>query len=1157
MRTPAQPWPAIFDGLIDAVQSSPCPMYVAWGAELYSFGNDAAARLTGIAWGSNVGRPARELWGGAWAAIGGALQAVHGSRETASVELALGDGREPVLATCSPAGEDGVLCVFTPVIPHVDAGVRETPGRGADEAWSEAAARFDAVFHQQLYLCFIAPDGTVTDINRAWLAASGFEADAIKGHRWWELPWWNGSEVQAWTKIGFAEAEQGGKFRGETPFLTADGGECRVELDLTAIRDARGALRFVLAAGLDVTDRHRSVQELKLAEMARETEARFRRMADAAPVLIWMSDRENRRTWFNQQWLDFVARPMDHEVAAGWYTGVHADDVERTQRACRDALARRVPFRIEFRMRRSDGDFRWMLDHGVPLFGHNGELAGYIGSCIDITERKQAELAIQRLAAIVESSADAILAVDLDGYVTSWNRGAELLYGYTAVEIVGQPISLLIPTDRRSEDAGFMHRIVRGESVEYIETRRLRRDGSVVDVAVSMSPIRNEAGEVIGVSRIARDITERRRTEAELRRREQLYRAIGESIDYGVWVADASGRMLYVSDSFSRLVGGRVDDYTGAGWAALLHPDDASATLETWRACLRQGSQWEREHRILGVDGRWHPVLTRGVPVRDERGAITSWVGINLDILRLKQNEEALRESEERFRTLADNIAQFAWTADSTGRIVWFNRRWFEYTGLEPERDSTTAWEVVHPEHVQRVQARFSACVLDGKVWEDTFPLRRHDGEYRWFLSRAVPIRGSDGSVVRWFGTNTDVTDLREIEQKLERARDEAVAASRTKDDFLAALSHELRTPLNPVLLVASDASERTDLPEDVRQDFAAIRKHVSLEARLIDDLLDLTRISRGILSLHFGEHDVHAIIRDALATVAGDMTDKSIELTLEFRAEGSRVRADPVRLQQALWNILKNAVKFTPSRGRITLATRATDAATIEIAVTDTGIGISRDELARIFDAFSQGDHALSGALHRFGGLGLGLTISRQVVEMHGGRIVASSGGVGQGATFVISLPLVTGTEGRGPDVAETRTSVRTAPYSGLRVLLVEDHASTRIALKRLLVRRGFEVIAADTVAEARAVIEEMPFDLLISDVGLPDGSGCDLMRACADLRAVPGVAITGYGMDHDIARSRDSGFSAHLTKPINIQDLDRAIGEALAGEPPESDDA
>jgi len=382
----------------------------------------------------------------------------------------------------------------------------------------------------------------------------------------------------------------------------------------------------------------------------------------------------------------------------------------------------------------------------------------------------------------------------------------------------------------------------------------------------------------------------------------------------------------------------------------------------------------------------------------------------------------------------------------------------------------------------------------------------------------------------------------------LREARDVAERAGRAKDNFLAALSHELRTPLNPVLLLASEAAENPAFPETARAHFATIRQNIELEARLIDDLLDLTKITHGKMSVDINPVDLQAIVEDALTTVRAEMTQKQIALSLDWGNRRSRVAADPVRLQQVFWNLLKNAVKFTPRDGTISVAVKidhGTD--TVAVSVTDSGIGLSAAEIERIYDAFAQGDHATPGGAHRFGGLGLGLTISKTLVELHGGRLVARSAGPGEGATFIVELPLLAG----GEVVARPAASVNgsKAPFaagqSRQKVLLVEDHDPSRAALAILLKSRHYDVSLAGSVAAARSLIANERFDFLISDIGLPDGNGFELMREMKSTGDVRGIALTGYGMEEDMDRTRDAGFTVHLTKPILAESLDQALAQ------------
>jgi signal transduction histidine kinase len=384
---------------------------------------------------------------------------------------------------------------------------------------------------------------------------------------------------------------------------------------------------------------------------------------------------------------------------------------------------------------------------------------------------------------------------------------------------------------------------------------------------------------------------------------------------------------------------------------------------------------------------------------------------------------------------------------------------------------------------------------------------------------------------------------VQERTAELMQIRDELLAASRAKDDFLATLSHELRTPLNPILLIASDAVNNHELPPRVRTDFDTIRKNVELEARLIDDLLDLTRITYGKVILDKDFFDVHRILKDAVATVRNEMNQKQIVLKMDLKAARHTAFADAVRLQQIFWNVLKNAVKFTPNGGQITIETAASENK-LAVKITDTGIGMTADEASQIFTAFSQGNHASNNNEYRFGGLGLGLAISQKLAEFHSGKIIAASEGRDKGSTFIIELPVAQmeekedGIVNRPPDLP--------AKTNGVRVLLVEDHEPTRTALTQLLMRRSYKVITASSIAEARILATAQSFNLVVSDIGLPDGNGYDLMTELQKNGAVKGIALTGYGMEQDVARSRDAGFVAHLTKPVSIQSLETALNTA-----------
>ncbi|MDI1313651.1 response regulator [Prosthecobacter sp.] len=367
----------------------------------------------------------------------------------------------------------------------------------------------------------------------------------------------------------------------------------------------------------------------------------------------------------------------------------------------------------------------------------------------------------------------------------------------------------------------------------------------------------------------------------------------------------------------------------------------------------------------------------------------------------------------------------------------------------------------------------------------------------------------------------------------LRRSVAEAQAANRAKDHFMAALSHELRTPLTPVLMAVSALQHTPNLPTESHELLDMMRRNIELEARLIDDLLDATSIHNGKLTIKPAQVDVHELLQHCQQTIDWEVKDKQFRFVTDFSAPRHHVLADPVRLQQVFLNLLKNAIKFTPVEGSITIRTFNPDETTVGVQVEDTGVGISPQSKPRIFDAFEQGD---AQGQTRFGGLGLGLSISKAIVEAHGGAIEADSLGADRGSTFTVTLSIIEDTD---LNITAFDLSEPVVAKRSLRLLVVEDHAPTREILGRLLTRNGHHVVSASSVAEALAAFKSHPCDAVITDLGLPDGSGLDLMRALQQHAPIIGIALSGYGMEADLNQSKKAGFRAHLTKPIQMEEL------------------
>ncbi|MDP9098434.1 MAG: ATP-binding protein, partial [Verrucomicrobiota bacterium] len=482
----------------------------------------------------------------------------------------------------------------------------------------------------------------------------------------------------------------------------------------------------------------------------------------------------------------------------------------------------------------------------------------------------------------------------------------------------------------------------------------------------------------------------------------------------------------------------------------------------------------------------------------------------------------------QRETTLASIKDAFS-ALDREWRYVYVNDKVAELSGI-PKKEllGRVIWEIFPKEIGSEFYQRCHRALESQRP--EQFEMFYEEDSGRWLDTRIYPAE--NGVVI----FRADVTERKNVEMELARTKQEAEEANRAKDRFLAMLSHELRTPLTPVLMTIASLQREPDLSDDIRGDLEVLRRNVELEALLIDDLLDLTRIAHGKLELHNDAVDLHATIEHALTISAGDLTGKNIRVTRRLEAREHHCWGDPARLQQVFWNLVKNSAKFTPDEGHLEISTRNMEAHQIVIEITDTGIGIDPKLLPRIFDAFEQGGAVITG---KYGGLGLGLAISKRVVDLHHGRIEARSDGPGRGASFTVMLNAMETSMLEGPVLFLESEPPR---IKHLQILFVEDHEDTARVLGRILRNAGFDVSHAGTVAEARALAASERFDLLISDLGLPDGSGLELMRALRDAQGIKGIALSGFGTDEDVAASSAAGFAAHLTKPV---DWDRLRAE------------
>ena len=497
----------------------------------------------------------------------------------------------------------------------------------------------------------------------------------------------------------------------------------------------------------------------------------------------------------------------------------------------------------------------------------------------------------------------------------------------------------------------------------------------------------------------------------------------------------------------------------------------------------------------------------------------------------MRRARDRARAAEADARQIANNIDQFAWTCDELGRSTWYNDRWYEYTGSTPKEMRGDGWKKLHdPAHLDRVVARIRQCLQTGQPWEDTFPLRGKDGQYRWFLSRAIPIRDADGRVIRWFGTNTDVTELRNLQRALEDT-------DRRKDEFLATLAHELRNPIAPIR-TAGDILSRLVVDDEKQQSLVAIiqRQAVHL-ARLLDDLLDVARITQNRVNLQREVVALPSCIAMAVETAQPLIREKDHRLTVTQTLTPLYVNGDKVRLAQCLANLLINAAKFTAPDGeiRVSMHTQGDD---VVVDVSDNGMGIAAEFMPRVFDLFTQGDRSLAGS--NSGGLGIGLSICRKLIEMHGGSVAVRSAGLGHGATFTIRLP-------RADAPAQSATSTTASLDSARRVLIVDDNQDAADSLAMLLQMEGHVTTTVYCGEEALQKMIAFNPEVVLLDIGLPELNGYEVAQRMREVApSVRLIAVSGYGQPEDKQRSSEAGFSAHLVKPVAVLDIRKVLAAA-----------
>jgi PAS domain S-box-containing protein len=925
--------------------------------------------------------------------------------------------------------------------------------------------------------------------------------------------------------------------------------------------------------------------------------------------------------------------------------------------------------------------------NGFPIRNSAGEVSAICTALRDVSERQEAEQGQALLASIVESSEDAIYAVKLDGSIASWNRSAEALFGYRAGEVVGNHTSILAPPDRRDEAAKCIEVIRMGCAIGAFETVRQAKDGRIIDVSLSISPIRNPAGDVVGAAGVARDITERKRAAQELIDSERRFRAVFEDAPAGMFVTSLDGHFLQVNEPFCRMLGYSGQEVVEKDWRELTHPDDMEVSA---RMVAQLGEEpgrcvdWEKRYthrngalvwvrlklslvrdsgdnplfyvghvediterkrtadslreseerfrglfeyapsgiyvsapdtrlrqvnaafsRMLGYSGEellsktWqeltHPedlrtaqarreqlwggepsvggetrlvhrngkvvqTLIRASLVRDPDGKPLCSVVHVEDITERKRAEDALHESEARFRIMADSCPAVMWVTGPEGEGQFVNRAHREFCGVPDERLDGDKWQsLFHPDDAPEYVAAFQLALRDKTVFNRDARLRRVDGEWRWVATHAQPRFSQSGEFLGHVGLCLDITERKRYESELILAREGAEAANRAKSCFLANMSHEIRTPMNGVIGM-TQLLMGTVLTDEQKEYAEVVNTSGMALLKLINDILDLSKVEARKITLESRPFDPSDTVGEVIQLLRVQAKAKGLSIRVGMSPDIPPILCgDSYRLRQVLANLTSNAIKFT-KQGQIALEaaleSRTGTTATVRFTVADSGIGIPPGKIADIFSPFTQADDSMT---RRYGGSGLGLAICKELAELMGGAIgVASVEGQGSTfwftAVFELNPPALTPTADQ-PRMERTTIRAGAIPAGReARILVVEDSDTNRLVVLAQLEKLGYRATAVANGAEAVKAVRRQRFDIVLMDCEMPVMDGYEATRHIHESvqRDIPIIALTAHAMSEHRDLCLSAGMNDYLAKPLELEHLSEMLARWLPGARP-----
>ncbi|MBI1248826.1 response regulator [bacterium] len=644
--------------------------------------------------------------------------------------------------------------------------------------------------------------------------------------------------------------------------------------------------------------------------------------------------------------------------------------------------------------------------------------------------------------------------------------------------------------------------------------------------------------------RVQERVEELNKANADLKERDARWRRFVGSNIVGVGVADSEGNWVEVNGEILRMLRCTEEEWKrdGLSWLEMTPPEYRARDFEGIAAADAQGACQPYDKEYIAKDGARVPITIGFAPVEDRPGQYICFV---LDQSRLRETELALKQSQAEFFHLADAIPQMAWMTRPDGYFDWFNQRWLEYTGSSMEECTGSGWtKFIEPHDLPRIKSLWEQSVATGERLDVVTRIRGADGTVKPFLTRALPLRGDDGQIIRWFGTNTDISEQQAIQEELRSVAAQLSDADRKKDEFLATLAHELRNPLAPIRMGLELLKLAGDDPETLNETRITMERQTQQLITLVDDLLDVSRVTRGKLNLRKADVHLSDVIESAVESSRPLIDEANHTLEIVGNDVDVTLYADPNRLAQVISNLLNNSAKYTPDGGKITLLIEQPDSEHIAIKVRDTGIGIPADMIDTIFTIFTQVDRSME---QRYSGLGIGLTLVKSLVEMHGGTVTVTSDGEGKGSEFQVLLPIDEKDHPENVPTNESPGAVVTKPGEH-RVLVVDDNQAAAEMLSKVVKLLGNTVMTAEDGQQAIEVAEQFKPEIILMDLGMPRLNGYEAAR---HIRKQPWgkdillIALTGWGQQEHRAKTTAAGFDHHLVKPAEPSELRRLINQ------------